>query len=413
MVTSVVTKIPNDERNQQFYAAIESSPGVPATTGFYRVNGRLDIPVGSPPLADSDDVTGTFMSRGTPSRTIRIPSGNFSAPASYERFPWWARLAVQSGGTPDTSVGGVNTYVQVPPLTVDDVNTATVMAGVEGNGFRYTGVRATEFNIAIDVDNTEGSWALPGTANAGGVDELPGSEIGVVTSATATTVTVTGAGWTTNEWEGAFYFADFGSGTGDVRQIVSNTTDTITVSTAFLNMPSSGDPYRIAGMFPAGAPTLAEEKIANAGTKLWILPSGRTQTPDNYIKNRIISANFNISSSLDAKVFLENAPGTTSGIYGRGALRISGSVRMEFDRYDELAAMKALDELHIIAEQEGNEIDATGTNKSARIEVTRAVWNEQTRDTRNNNLTQTLTFEGYYDPEPFKITTVNGLSNLD
>ena len=409
---AVITKIPNDERNQQFYAAIESSPGVPATTGFYRVNGRLDIPVGSPPLADSDDVTGTFMSRGTPSRTIRIPSGNFSAPASYERLPWWARLAVVSGGTPDVSAAPVYTYVQEPPLTVDDVNTATVMAGVEGNGFQYTGVRATEFNVAIDVDNTEGNWQISGTANAGGVDELPGSEIGVVTSATTTTVTVTGAGWTVDEWEGAFFFADFGSGTGEVRQIVSNTADTLTVSTAFSVAPAVGSDYRIAGLFPAGAPVLAEEKIANAGTKLWILPSGGTQTATNYIKNRIISANFNISSSLDAKVFLENAPGTTSGIYGRGSLRISGSVRMEFDRYDELYAMKQLDELLIIAEQTGNEIETSGVDKLARIEVTRAVWNEQTRDTRNNNLTQTLTFEGYYDPVPFRITTRNGLATL-
>ena len=69
-----------------------------------------------PPLADADDVTGTFMSRGTPSRTIRIPSGNFSAPASFERLPWWARLAVVSGGTPDTSAAPVYTYVQEPPL---------------------------------------------------------------------------------------------------------------------------------------------------------------------------------------------------------------------------------------------------------------------------------------------------------
>lgn len=409
---AVITKIPNDERNQQFYAAIETAPGTPATTGFLKVNGRLDIPVGSPPLADTDDVTGSFMSRGTPSRTIRIPSGNFSAPASYERLPWWARLAVESGGVPTSGSGPDYTYVQEPPLTVDDVNTATILAGVEGNGFRYTGVRATEFNVAIDVDNTEGSWQISGTANAGDVDQLPGSFEGAVTSGTTTTVTMTGAGWNVDEWLGAWYFNDFGSGTGEVRQITSNTADTLTVSTAFSTAPVAATPFRIAGMFPAGVTTLAEEKIANAGTRIWILPSDGTQTSSNYITNRIISASFNLSSSLDAKVFLENAPGTTSGVYGRGALRISGSVRMEFDRYDELAAMKALDEMLIIAEQEGSDLGG-GVNKSAKIEVTRAVWNEQTRDTRNNNLTQTLTFEGYYDTPPFRITTVNGQADLD
>ena len=64
---AVITKIPNDERNQAFYAAIESTPGVAATSGFYRVNGRLDIPVGSPPLADSDGWYAVGGWRVTPS----------------------------------------------------------------------------------------------------------------------------------------------------------------------------------------------------------------------------------------------------------------------------------------------------------------------------------------------------------
>ena len=50
----------------------------------------------------------------------------------------------------------------------------------------------------------------------------------------------------------------------DVRQVVSNTADTLTVSTAWARTPVAGDAFRIAGLFPAGAPVLAEEKIANA-----------------------------------------------------------------------------------------------------------------------------------------------------
>jgi hypothetical protein len=406
-----ITKIANDERNQVLYGAIETVPGVAPASGYQKINGTIDFPLGPPPLSDTADVTGTYMSDDTPARGNRIPSGNFSAPASFERLPWWARLAIESGDAPASGSGPDYTYIQEPNLTADDVDTAAFKMGVVGNGFQVAGFRATEFNLATDVDNASGFWEISGTANASSVDELPGSFEGVATGGTATTLVMTGAGWTVNYWEGAFVFNEFGSGTGDVRQVVSNTADTLTVSTAWDRTPLSGDTFRIAGMFPAGVVSTAEEKIPNAGTKLWILDVGVAPSATNFIRNRVISANVNIGMNLDPKTFLENEAGTTSGIFGRGALQVTGSVRMEFDRYDELSAMKAMREMLIRIEQTGTELD-TGLPKMARVEVTRAVWNEQTRDQRNNNLTQTLSFRGYLNTPPYRITTRNGLAAL-
>lgn len=409
---SRITKIPNDERNLQLMAAIESLPGVPATTGFQRLNGTIDFPLGPPPLSDYSDATGTYMEDDTPSRGTRIPSGTWSAPASFERLPWWARLAIESGGEPQTSAAPAYTYIQEPPLSVDDIDSATFMNGVLGNGFQVGGFRIGEFNLAIDVDNANGFWELSGNANAATVDQLAGSFEGVATAGTTTTITMTGAAWTVDEWEGAFVFLDYGTGNGPVRQIVSNSADALTVSTAFETAPSTGAKFRIAGQFPAGVTTIKEEKIPAAGTKLWILPANGTPTDLNNIRKRIISANFNLALNLDPKPFLENEAGTTSGIYGRGALKITGSIRMEFDRYDEIKQMKALDELLIRVEKEGSELEP-GVRKMARVEALRAVWNDHTRDSRNNNLTQTLSFRSYLETPPIRFTTRNGLVTLD
>lgn len=406
-----ITKIPNDTRNQVLYAAIESLPGVAATSGWRRVNGTFDFPLGPAPLSDYSDATGTYMEDDTPSRGNRIPSGNFNAPASFEMLPWWARLIYESGD-PVTGSAPVYTRVQEPLTTIDDVDTATLQMGVLGNGFMARGVRLNEMNIAIDVDSTNGFWELSGTAQAAEVDQVPGSFEGIATGGTLTTLVMTGASWDVDEWEGAFVFLHFGTGTGPVRQVVSNTADTLTVSTPFAVAPDAGDVFRIGGMFPAGVATLAEEKIPAPGTKVWVLPVGGSPTADNNIRNRIISANVNVALNLDSKAFLENPAGTASGIFGRGALKVTGSIRMEFDRYDELAAAKALREMLIRFEQTGSEIGASGTSKMARIDVSRAVWNEQSRDTRNNNLTQTMSFRGYLATPPLALTTRNGIATL-
>ena len=54
---------------------------------------------------------------------------------------------------------------------------------------------------------------------------------GKATSATATTLTVSGATWTVNEYENFSVYIYAGTGKGQIRSIVSNTADTLTVAT--------------------------------------------------------------------------------------------------------------------------------------------------------------------------------------
>lgn len=409
-----ISKIPNDQRNQQLLMAIESIPGVRPATGWVRMNGTLDFPAVSGALSDYQDATGTYMGAASPSRTTAAPSGNFSAPASFESLARWLRLGIEAGGTPDSGSGPDYTYAKEPPLTQDNVDTATFLTGVLGNGEQVSGVRLNETNLSIDYGSANGFWELSGTATAAGDPiELADGFEGEWTSATATTGTMTGAAWTVDEYAGTFVFFQFGTGTGQVRQIVSNTADTVTWSTPLEagDVPTAGDPFRIAGQFPAGVAALDEEKIIAPGTKTWILPAGSTPDDTNDIRNRVISANVSVALNLDPKGFLENEPGTLSGIYGRGELAITGQVQMEFDRYDELRQMKNMDELLIQFERLGSDLGG-GVRKLARVTVPRAVWNAPTRGNRNNNLTQTLSFRAYQATPPLVITTRNGLASL-
>ena len=51
------------------------------------------------------------------------------------------------------------------------------------------------------------------------------------TAATTTTLTVSGAGWTANEWRGRTVRIDSGAASGELKLIASNTEDTITIAT--------------------------------------------------------------------------------------------------------------------------------------------------------------------------------------
>jgi hypothetical protein len=74
-----------------------------------------------------------------------------------------------------------------------------------------------------------------------------------VSSATSTTATVTGAGWTTNQWASGRAYIRFDDASGDngssisweSREVVSNTADTITVTPAWTATPSAGTPIGI------------------------------------------------------------------------------------------------------------------------------------------------------------------------
>jgi hypothetical protein len=251
-------------------------------------------------------------------------------------------------------------------------------------------------------------WNYGGNLAVMANDQLT-QELVTATGGTDTTITVTGAGWTVDEFEGAYLFPDADTNVAGARLITGNTTDTITVSTDFDVTPTAGDEFLISGLPPAGVPTLTEEKIRFPGTRLFIDPASGT-LGTTQIRMRFIGFNVTWELNLDPKTFAEDTEGS-SGVYGRGRLRVTLQIRLEADRPDEFRQLKRLDELGVRIQQEGSEL-APGVRKMALIDVPRMVWTTRTRDTRNNNLTQTMAARAYYDVPFVRVQARNGLATL-
>lgn len=87
-------------------------------------------------------------------------------------------------------------------------------------------------------------------------------DTGYVASATSTTLTDATKDWATDEFKYAFVEITKGTGAGQVREIVSNTSNTLTVSSAWTITPDTTSEYRI-----FGAPELVKQLI-NINSKL-------------------------------------------------------------------------------------------------------------------------------------------------
>lgn len=140
-------------------------------------------------------------------------------------------------GTQDVLDAG-HPYKDGPPIAVSIYGFVRDKFGVLAEGRDVYAIK--EVNNAL-VDHT--------TTDAGGGYEVAvtdGSEYSV-TAATTTTLTDAAQAWTPNEFQDHFGARVIsGDQSGEWRRISSNTSDTITVSTAFPGAPAIGDTFEIA-----------------------------------------------------------------------------------------------------------------------------------------------------------------------
>lgn len=401
------TKIPNDLGNRIFYMGIQANPTT-AVVPDMRLNGVPDINTAWPIIED-DDVTGTYMGLANPAHGAPVHTGTLPVTLSYENMASLLRLGLESGGTPAIVAAPAYTYDQEPIIVYDDSDAATMQYGVHGDVWQASGVRFSQFNVEGSIVDANSFWKLGSTLAILANDPLTATLV-TATSGTTTTIIMTGAGWTINAFQGAWVFIDADTNKPGARQVVSNTADTLTVTPALDVAATAGATYLIAGLPVAGLPALVEDKIAFAGTKLYIDPFDGT-LGTTQILQRFIGFNVTVNLTLDPKIFAENENGP-SGVYGRGKLDISGQVRLEADRPDEYRQLKRLDKLALRIEKLGPEITPGGVRKMARIDIPKAVWSERTRDVRNNNLTQTMAFRAVLNTPPIRFVTRNGLSVL-
>jgi hypothetical protein len=204
---------------------------------------------------------------------------------------------------------------------------------------------------------------------------------------------MTGAGWVVNDWQGAYVFLDYGTHIGEVRQVLSNTADTLTLGAPVLpGAVGAGDVFYLSGLFPVIADA-NYESISLEGSKLFLdvyNPSASSiGTTD--VSERVLSLNVTHALNLSGK---RRLPGII-GRVGRGMRLITGTIRFEADRWDEWKAWEEDTRLSIRWEKEGSIIDPTEeTTKLARIDIEKAVVDTITDDADNNNITHSVAFVG-------------------
>jgi len=391
-----VTHIPNEAALQTVLIGTETRPGV-AVTPTARLQGEFSATPGSGAIRRSVDATGGYDRTATLRRAQADPDGSYAEDLTYESFPTLMRYGVKGGGTgvSDANATPGYTYAKSPSFSTDDIDTATIMSGVPGLGWRSTGVRWDEFNIVADSTDADDTWKFSATPFMRDVVRLPGSIDAVATAATATTITWGTGTYTANQLAGAYITLNPESHTGQVRQILSNTatatgSTTLTVSTAFDPVPAATVPFHVAGQFPVIA-NPDYESITLEGTKLFLdlYNAGASTLGTTDVSERILAFNISNTLNLARKRRLPGIVGRT----GRGAREISGTIRFEFDRWDEYRQWEEDDEISIRIEKEGSLIDTgAGSRKLARIDVERAAWDAFTPDTDNNNITMSLSF---------------------
>lgn len=408
-----ITHIPNEADLQSVMIATEDVAGTFKTPTKRLTQGFTAKP-GVGPLKKSKDATGGFNRTAVVRREFADPSGSFGgsdAGATFQELAIAAKYSVKGGvtGVSDGNTIPAYAYDFAPSFNADDTDSFSAIFGVDGLLWKASGIRLDEFNIAGDATSTDDQWTISGTPFLTDVDPFV-AFTGVSTGLTTTTLTQTGAGWTTNQHQGAYVFLDYGSGKGLVRQVASNTATVLTFESAIPSPGSTTVPFLISGV----APSLARPNydiIGMEGTKFFIdlyNPSVSTLGTTD-ISDRILS--FNITQRLN-RSYKRRASGIIP-VTGRGARETTGTLRFEQDRWDEI--MKWLDnrEFSLRIEKLGPVIDPTaGTHHRARVDVERGAFDDLTNDTDNHNMTGSFTFAVYEETPDWNLNVITNLATL-
>ncbi len=402
--------ITNEAGNKAAYAGTEGGTVPSPVTHQWR--GDLTI-TKTANIVRKEEATGGYDRYKTVSLETPTLTGTYAESLSYQSLAIHSQYAFKTGDSGvlvPTSTGAYR-YRKAPSPAIDDIDSATVVYGIDGLAWQSTGVRHDEFTLTIDVDDTDAAWAFSSNLAVNSKDELPPVIDGVATGGTATTITMTGAAWTPGDLVGRYVFLKFGSHAGQVRMITANTSTEITVDEALDPVPVAGEVFRVEANMPVIA-VMDDEIIKTAGTKFYLDPVGTTLGTTQVV-DRVISFNMTVRSNRTTKKFVDTPEGQNSRRSGRGAREVTGQIRLELDRRDEFWAWANKQERGLLIRQTGTEID-TGIAHEAVIEIPRIAFETPVEDTRENNMTVTVPFVGFlHDTEDiFTIDVVNDLATL-
>ena len=387
--------LPNERQLVRAYAGTEAVLGTFVTPTF-RQYGDLRL-TRTRPLADRNEYAGTVFGRYSKVRGAAAVDGTWAQPLSFEDLAINTRYAILGGGAgvTDGETTPAYTYERIPSPTRVDIDFQSGEYGFPGLPFRYTGLHYPEFTISGDIDNAEAVWMWNSPVMALS-KTLMAKTTGTATSGTTTTIVQTSAGWTVDAFIGGYVRMLTGTAgnIGQLREIIDNTADTLTVLGAFPSAVASADTFAISGVFTPGIADRDRELIDVPGTKLYLDPVGSIGSTQ--VEGRFISFSTTWTRNSYRKRFMEDTEAASR--YGFGRFDVTGQVRLEFDRSDEYEDWVGGVAAAIRIEQTGTDIDTgAGTTKLAQINILDAAYDAATEDDREGNVTLTLTFAGYVD----------------
>lgn len=397
------------------YAGTQLQAGV-AVAPTFRLYGKWQLNA-KRTLTDREEFAGTLLGDYNPVFGPWEIDGTYEQPLTFEDLAILTRYGL-AGGAANTDDGNTvhgYTYTRRPAVSRIDLDAMTLESGVPGLPFLADTLIFPEFTISADVDDSEGAWKWSSQVRARAHDPIPETS-GVATGGSASTVVKSGAGWTTNQFQGGFVRMTGGTANnnGQVREIASNNATTLTLVSDLPAAVVNTDTFEISGMFTAGITDRVRETIDAPGTDLYLDTVSAIGTSAQI--NRFISFSLTNQSGITGfKRFMENVE-SYSGRPDQGKKRVMGQVRLEFDSFREYDNFRNKTPERIRIAQDGSIIDSgASTRKRAAIDVYLAYWSDVTPDARQNNLTRTWAFRGFVDPTegvPWQLLVKNKLASL-
>ncbi len=395
-MTTIWNAPPNSVALEKGFAGTQLFAKTPVTPTF-KIYGRTVLTkVRS--LADREEYAGTRFADYTPVFGPWEVSGTLDQNLSYEDMAILTRYAVSGGGTGVSDGAAIPGYAYTRrPHPVNLQDAATIEGGSPNMPWRATTSIFPSFTISSDIDDSEAVWKWSSPIMAIAKDFVATFE-GTATAGTTTTITQTGAGWTVNAYAGAWVLIKTGTAAnvGEFREILSNTSTVLTLVDALPAAVAVGATFAISGTFTSGIPDRTRELISGPGTTVFIDPVSAIGTTS--INNRFISFSVTYDTGISTfKRFMEHID-SFAPKPDLGKIRVSGQVRLEFDRLDEYTRFAAGLGQKLRIKQTGSTINApTNSWKTAQIDVYNAVWSEMSEDERNSNKTVTWGFRGFVD----------------
>lgn len=125
----------------------------------------------------------------------------------------------------------------------------TAMIAIDTSSANAVGTVGAGTSGGVPLSATATTSAIPVQAAAGGLAELESDPAVVVservaTAVTSTTITAAASGWTVDAYVDAIVEITAGPGVGQVRTVVSNTAETLTVA-AWTTLPTTASTFRV------------------------------------------------------------------------------------------------------------------------------------------------------------------------